>query len=387
MRWVVMGAGATGGYFGGQLARANADVTFVARGDHFAALESRGLEIYSATGRRMIDVRAVDHPARAERADIILLAVKCYDLEPAIEQIEPLVGPETRVLCIQNGVDAPAMAARRYGAARILGGLTRIEAVLLAPGVIGHFSSFAKFAFGAWQGANDLFEAAVFAELRAAGIDCELSADVRRAVWDKMLTLCPLAASTSITRATLGEILACKETRALHVGAIDEVVAVARAVGVDLGADAGMRALSRHESLVPETRASMARDLEAGRRIELDQLSGTVVRLGQELGIATPIHSMIYAALKPAALAAIERYGTAGHRPLYFGEYLVRAGRITPEQLISVLRLLRLEQDRGAPLRVGDALVQLGLITRETVEGLKEQYDLLLAERERNTVS
>ncbi len=387
MKWVVMGAGATGGYFQGQLARANKDVTFVARGDHFAALRARGLEIYGAGGRISIPVTVVDHPARAERADVVLLAVKCYDLDTAIAQIEPIVGPETRILCIQNGVDAPAMAARRYGPARVFGGLTRIEAVLLAPGVVGHFTPFAKLTFGCWEGTNGAREQQVFDQLRDAGIDCELTADVRRALWEKMLMLCPLAASTSVTRSTLGEILACPETRALHVGAIEEVAAVARAPGGGRATAPAAGGLRGRASLAPTARASMARDLEAGRRVELEQLSGTIARMGKDAGIATPIHSMIYAALKPAALAALERYRVSGERPLYFGEYLVPVGRITQEQLLSVLRLLKLEQDRGAPLRVGDALVQLGLVARETVEELKDQYDVLLAERAGNTVS
>ncbi|MBA3455405.1 MAG: 2-dehydropantoate 2-reductase [Deltaproteobacteria bacterium] len=386
MKFVVIGAGATGGYFGGQLAKANKDVTFVARGDHYTALKARGLEIYSAQERITFPVSVVETPDQVGRCDVVLLAVKCYDLERAITQIEPIVGPDTRVLCIQNGVDAPEMAARRFGPERILGGLTRIEAVLLAPGVVGHFSTFAKFAFGAWERENGPFEQQLFAELRHAGVDCELSPDVRKALWEKMLGLCPVAASTSLTRSTLGEILSCPESRAMHVAAIEEIALVARAVGVDLGADATERALRWHETLAPSVRASMARDLEAGRRVELDQLSGTVARMGRELGVPTPMHAMIYAALKPLALAAQERHRASGEPRLYFGEYLVRAGRITNEQLTSILRLLKLEEGRGAPLRVGDALVQLGLVARETVEGLKEQYDVLLAERGRNTV-
>jgi hypothetical protein len=181
----------------------------------------------------------------------------------------------------------------------------------------------------------------------------------------------------------LGELLACAESRALHVSAIEEVATVARASGVDLGEDAVARALAWHESLGPTTRASMARDLEAGRRIELDQLPGAIARMGRELGIPTPVNSIVYAALRPSALAALERHRTVGQRPLYFGEYLVQVGRITQEQLASVLRLLKLEAARGAPLRVGDALVHLGLVGRDTVEGLKEQYDVLLEERAR----
>ncbi len=258
MRWVVIGAGATGGYFGGQLAAAKKDVTFVARGDHHAALTARGLEIYSAKGRESIPVSVVDHPSRAGTADIIMLTVKCYDLEAAIAQIEPLVGPTTRVLCIQNGVDAPPMAERVYGSHRVLGGLSRIEAVLLAPGVVGHFSAFAKFTFGAWQHENGAFEDAVLADLRDAGVDVDLSGDIRKALWEKLLTLCPFAATTSVTRSTLGEALACPETRALHIGVIEEVAAVARAAGVDLGADAAERTLRWHEqTLAPASRATV----------------------------------------------------------------------------------------------------------------------------------
>jgi 2-dehydropantoate 2-reductase len=386
MRWVIIGVGATGGYFGGQLARAGKDVTFVARGEHHAALAARGLEIYGASGRVTIPVSVVDRPERAGAADIVMLAVKCYDLATALEEIAPLVCSQTRVMCIQNGVEAPGMVAARYGAERVLGGLTRIEAVLLAPGIVGHFSSFAHLVFGAWQRENSDFERAAHADWVDAGVTAELSTDIRRALWEKVLGLCPLAATTAITRSTLSEILGCPETRAMHVAAIEEVAAVARAAGCDLGTDAASRALAWHETLAPSMRASMARDLEAGRRIEIDQLSGAIARMGRELGVPTPVHTLTYAALRPAALAAVERHRASGNRALYFGEYLVQVGRITQEQLLSVLRVLKLEQERGAPLRVGDVLVQLGLVERDTVEGLKEQYDELLAERA-NSVS
>jgi 2-dehydropantoate 2-reductase len=382
-----MGAGATGGYFGAQLVRAGEEVAFVSRGANLDALSRHGLRLYGPQGHAAIPIQVVGNAERVGVRDIILLAVKTYDLKTALAELAPTVGPATAILCIQNGVDAPAMAAARYGEGRVLGGITRIEAALIAPGVVGQFSTFAKLVFGAWQRPNGPREAEVLATLRRTGIDCELSPDVARTLWEKMLTLCPLAASTSVTRATIGEIFGCEETRALHERAIVEVVEVARAVGVELGPDAVHRALAWHRSLAPASRASMARDLAAGRRIELDQLSGAVVRIGREHGVPTPVHCFVEAVLRPAASAALARYRCSDPKQPLFGEYLVRSGQITEEQLGSVLRLLKLGKERGTAVRLGDALVDIGLVARATVEGLKLEYDGLLAERRERTVS
>ncbi len=311
MRWLIMGAGATGGYVGGRLAAAGLPVTFVARGAHLAALQAHGLRLHSTQGDLHIPITAVGRPTGAEPVDVVLFAVKSYDTDAAMAQVADAVGPHTAILCIQNGVDNEERLAERFGAARVLGGAIRIEATIAAPGVIVHSSPFARLEFGPWQGAAGPREQAVLADLRQAGIDATLVADARRAVWEKFLFLCPSAGVTSVTRAAIGEVLACPESRELLQQAVAEVATLAAARGVDLGDDAVARTMAFMDGLPPTMRTSMQRDVEQGRRIELDALSGTVVRYGRAAGVPTPAHAFLYAALRPAALAAERAYAAA----------------------------------------------------------------------------
>lgn len=304
MRWLVMGAGATGGYFGGLLARAGSDVTFVARGAHLAALRAGGLRVRSPLGEFALPVRATDDPAAAGAADVVLFAVKSYDTEPAMAAVAPAVSDRTAILCIQNGVDNEDVLAARFGPERILGGATRIEATLVEPGVVAHLSPFARLSFGAWTGAAGPREHAILAALAAAGVDATLSDDACRSVWEKFLFLGPAAGVTGVTRASLGEVAACPESRDLYRAAVMEVAAVAAARGVDLGGAAVDSAVAAIQSLPPAMRTSFQRDLEAGRRIELEALVGVVSRYGRAAGVPSPVHDFIYAALRPAALAA-----------------------------------------------------------------------------------
>jgi 2-dehydropantoate 2-reductase len=316
MRWMVMGAGATGGYFGGRLAQAGRDVTFIARGEHLAALRSRGLVVQSRLGDFTVAACATDDPAPSGIVDVVLFAVKSYDTELAAEAIAPAVGPHTAVLCVQNGVDNEERLAARFGAERVLGGATRIEATILEPGVIAHRSPFARFDFGTWKGPAGDRERAILDDLRGAGIDAELSDDGRRVVWEKFLILCAGAALTSLTRAPYGEVFACEDSRALLRQALEEIAAVGTARGVDLVSSPGVdRAMAMLGGLPPTMRTSMQNDLEAGRRIELEALCGTVVRYGRESGVPTPVHSFVYAALKPASLAAERAYRERASQP------------------------------------------------------------------------
>lgn len=311
MRWLVMGAGATGGYVGGRLAAAGIPVTFVARGAHLAALQEHGLRLHSRLGDLHLPVHATDRPADTGPVDVVLFAVKSYDTEAAMTQVADAVGPDTAILCIQNGVDNEERLATRFGAERVLGGAIRIEATIAAPGVIVHSSPFARLEFGPWAGPAGPREQTMLADLTRAGIDAALVEDARRAVWEKFLFLCPAAGVTSVTRATIGEVLSCPESRELFRQAVAEVAAVAAARGVDLGDDAVARTMAFVDGLPPAMRTSMQRDVEQGRRIELDALSGTVVRYGQAAGVPTPAHAFLYAALRPAALAAERAYAAA----------------------------------------------------------------------------
>ena len=305
MRWLIMGAGATGGYFGGLLARAGGDVTFVARGRHLEALQRDGLHVRTPDRDFTLPVRATGDPAAAGIADVILFAVKSYDTEPAAIAVQRNVGPQTAILCLQNGVDNEERLATRFGDERVLGGATRIEATMPEPGVVQRLSPFARLAFGAWAGPAGARERAILEVLRAAAIDASLHDDARRVIWDKFLFLSPLAAITAVTRAPIGEVLARAETRDLYRQAVAEAAAVAAARGVDLGGEAAVEGvLTTAAGLPPGMRTSMQRDLVAGRRIELDALCAVVVRYGRDAAVPTPAYAFVYAALLPAAHAA-----------------------------------------------------------------------------------
>lgn len=311
MRWLVMGAGATGGYFGGRLAEAGIDVTFVARGAHLSALQSGGLRINSPLGDRALAVTATSDPSGAGPVDVVLFAVKSYDTEQAAASLGAAVGPNTAILCIQNGVENEDLLSARFGAERVLGGATRIEAALTGPGVIAHRSPFARFDFGPWSAAPTARERAILDDLRAAKITAELHENGRAVVWEKFLFLCAMAALTSVTRSPVGEVVACPESREMLGAAMREIVAVASGRGVDLGGDEAVARLMEFVNTVPPAmRSSMQNDLEAGRRFELESLSGAVKRLGKEAGVATPVHSFVYTALKPALLRAERAHTT-----------------------------------------------------------------------------
>jgi len=305
MRWAVMGAGATGGYFGAMLARNGEEVAFIARGKHLGALRAAGLRLHTPEDDLTLSIQVTDRAAEIGPVDVVLFAVKSYDTVTAAEACRPLVGPATLMIDIQNGVDNEDVLAARYGAECVLGGSTRIEATLPAPGEISRLSQVARLDMGPWTGAVTEQQQRLHGIMCDCGIDAHLDADVRRIKWEKFLFICPAAMVTSVTRATVGEVAAVPETLALFRAATEEVAFVAEAAGIDLGGEAAVeRTVAMIKSLPPTMKTSMQRDLESGRRLEIDAFSGAVRRIGAAHGVPTPTHDILYAALKPAALAA-----------------------------------------------------------------------------------
>jgi len=300
-----MGAGATGGYFGALLARGGEEVAFVARGEHLAAMRAGGLRVRTPEEEFSVSARATNDPADIGMVDAVLFAVKSYDTAGAAEACAPLVGASTAVICIQNGIDNEDALAARFGAAAVLGGSTRIEASVLAPGVVQRHSGFQRLDFGPWDGEVTDRERGLLAVMERCGVDAHLDADVRRIKWEKFLLLCPMAMVTSVTRAEVGAVRSIPETRDLFAAAVREVVEVAAAAGVDLGGDSAVeRILATLDAVPSSMKTSMLRDLERGRRIELDAFGGALRRAGRAHGVPTPVHDLLYAALRPAALAA-----------------------------------------------------------------------------------
>ena len=300
MRIGVMAAGAVGGYFGGRLAAAGHDVTFFARGAHLAAIRKAGLRIESPLGDlHLRDAQATDDPSGVAPVDVVIFAVKLWDLEQAAASLRPLIGPTTRVITVQNGIDAVERVAPILGADHVVGGYAQIATVIGSPGTIVHSSKFALFRFGHADRRADPTLMAFVAAAREAGLDVALAEDIDVELWKKFVFLSTMAGMTSATRQPIGPILADPDTRALLHSLLREVVAVGRAKGVGLPADHADKALAFADETLPRgMKASMAHDLERGNRLELDWLTGKVVELGRALGVPTPASETVYAILK-----------------------------------------------------------------------------------------
>ncbi len=294
-----MGSGGVGGYLGGRLAASGADVTFIARGAHLAAIRDHGLRIESAQGDVLIrPAQTSGEPSAVGPVDLVIFAVKLYDTEAGAEACRPLVGPATGVVTFQNGVDSPGVLAGFLGEEHVVGGVAQIASVVAAPGVIRHTGTMARFAFGELDGRISERVQALAAALGAAGVEHAVSAAIERDIWAKMVFLATFAGLTALVRLPIGPLRTDPDLRALYRAGLVEAHAVARARGVELAEDFVAQALARTDQLPAAMKSSMLEDLERGRRLELPWLSGAIVRMGREQGVPTPVHDFITAALK-----------------------------------------------------------------------------------------
>ena len=301
MKIVMMGSGGVGGFFGGRLARAGFDVSFVARGAHLAAMRENGLAIESAVHGDIVipDVRVTDDPASLGVADVVILSVKLWDTEAAVRSIVPLIGAETAVLSLQNGVvkdDILRNTLRECGVAPepvVMGGVCYVATHISRPGVIHQVGPMQRIVIGEYDGRISPRATQLHAALHASGVTAELSADVRKSIWEKYVFLVALSASTTAMRATLGPIRSNAQTRAFLLQIMNEVVTVGRAHGVALAEDFAQNRLAFADSLPADMTSSMHHDLNAGNRLEVNWLSGGVVKLGAEKGIATPASAAV----------------------------------------------------------------------------------------------
>jgi len=300
MRIGVMAAGAVGAYFGGRLAAAGHDVVFFARGANLAALRQNGLKIDSVKGDLVLPkVNATDDPTSVASVDIVLFAVKLWDTESAAEQTRPIVGPATRVITLQNGVDSVERIAPILGRDNVVGGIAYCATVLSAPGVVSHTSDFAQIRCGRVDGRPDAMLTALVDAAKQANVDIVQTTTFEVDRWKKFVFLAAMSGMTSATREPLGKILADPDTRAMFQDLLAEIVAVGRAKGVALPADF-VEDRMRYAATTPYGfKASMAHDLDRGNRMELDWLAGRVVSLGRELGVPTPMNTAVYTVLKP----------------------------------------------------------------------------------------
>ena len=302
MRVTVMGSGGTGGYFGGLLARSGEDVTFIARGAHLAAIRKSGLTVRSRlAGDFTVPARATDDPAESGPADLVLFCVKSYDTESAAERLRPAVGPDTVILPVQNGIDSADRIGRIVGPRRVIGGLAGVSSVVAAPGVIEHRAGPDVIQLGELDGPPSPRTERVVEALARAGINAQVRPDMRVALWEKFVLICGLSGLTALTRLPLGAVLACPETRTLFGQVMEETQTVGQATGVPVPGDHAAKMMTFFQGSDPAIRGSLYYDLAAGRRLEIETLNGTVVRLGQERGVPTPANFAVYATLKPYA--------------------------------------------------------------------------------------
>lgn len=299
MKIAIIGSGGVGGYFGARLAAAGSDVTFLARGTHLHAMKERGLKVLSALGDvHLENVRCTDDPASVGAVDVAMIAVKLWSTEEAALAAKRLLGKDTAVVSFQNGVIAVDTLAPVVGKQHVMGGVANIAALIEEPGVIRHGGTMASLFFGELDGVRSRRAEALLAECNKAAIHAEIVPDVHFAIWEKFVRLVTMSAMTALTRLPIGPIREDPDTRAMLKQVMAEVVAVGRAKGARFPADIIEEQVKKIDSYPPTMVASMCGDLRRGNRLELPWLSGTVARLGRELGVPTPANQFVYAALK-----------------------------------------------------------------------------------------
>jgi 2-dehydropantoate 2-reductase len=305
MRFSILGSGAVGGYFGAKLALAGHDVTFIARGEHLAAIRARGLEIRSPMlGDFTVQARAEEDAARVGTVDVVIVAVKAYDNSTALPRIAPMIGPETTILPLQNGVDSPGDLAALYGEGPVVGGVTYVATALAAPGVIEQTGTHRRIVFGEVFGTLPRMSKRIKAIREAlAGSDilAEAVEDGRVPIWEKFIFLVSLAGFTGASRLPIGPLWADPVIRERFLESCREIERLARAEGVPVAPDVVDRISSYVAGIPGSMRSSLLIDLSQGKRIEVEQLQGSVVRRAARARVAAPITSTLYAVLKPWA--------------------------------------------------------------------------------------
>jgi 2-dehydropantoate 2-reductase len=301
MRIAIMGTGGVGGYFGARLARGGAEVTFIARGAHLAAMREHGLSVEGPEPIHIAPVNVTEDPATIGSVDLVMLAVKLWDTEAALERIRPLVDSGVTVISFQNGVLKDDALRRAFDPARIMGGVAYVSAAIERPGVIRQTGTNQRLLFGEFDGARSARGAAFLQACQSGGINAELSSDIRRETWQKYVFLVAVSGATATMRTSIGPIRESPQTRAFLLEVMREVVAVGRAHGVSLAEREAEDRLAYADTLPSDVTSSMHRDLERGNRLEVRWLAGGVVELGKEVGVPTPLNRAIADILAPHA--------------------------------------------------------------------------------------
>ena len=306
MRIAIFGAGAVGSYFGGRLAQAGEDVVFIARGEHLQAMRDHGLRVDSIEGNFVLEsVEATDDPAQVGLVDVVFVCVKAWQIEEAIQAMRPMVGPQTLVISLQNGVEAPSQLAAGLGKEHVLGGLCVIIAYIVAPGHIAHVGADPFIRFGELDNSpSERVEKLRQAFDKTSGLTIEIPPDINVAMWQKFIFINAISGVGAVARAPVGAVRSQPGTRQMLVKAICEIYDVARARNIDLPENVKDKTMEFIDRMPPEATVSMQRDIMNGRPSELEIQNGAVVRLGKEAGVETPVNSFIYHSLLPMELLA-----------------------------------------------------------------------------------
>ena len=305
MKIAIMGTGGVGGYYGGLLARHGQEVVFLARHSHLEAIRRDGLQVRSLHGDFTIrPARATDDPSEVGPVDLVLVCTKTYSTEAVIQTMQPLVGPQTAVFSLQNGIDAAERIGAAIGIPHLLGGATWLSSAVEAPGVIRQVSQFRRVVIGELDGSLTPRVRAIADLFIPTGVTIEVSENISKVLWTKFVFIAAVSGVGALTRLELGDFRRVPETRALLAGLMREVEALAFASGITLYADLVQQTLTFIDQSDPHIKPSMQRDVETGNKFELEALIGVVERKGRTLGIPTPLADMVYATLLPVLLKA-----------------------------------------------------------------------------------
>lgn len=305
MKILIMGTGGVGGYYGGLLAQHGNEVIFIARGAHLYAIRHEGLKVKSIHGDFIVSpANATDDPANVGPVDLILFCVKTYSTDDAAEAIRPAVGPQTVVMSLQNGIDAAERIGRVVDLEHVIGGATWLSSAVQESGVIKQISQFRRIAFGELTGGSSERIHSIYEVLNSTGITVEISEDIQRVLWTKLVFITAVSAVGALTRLPMGEYRAIPETRSLLSSLMQEVERLARAQGVNLDDTVVEDWLEFIDNSAPHIKPSMQLDVESGHRTELESIVGVIGRKGRELGIPTPASDFAYAALLPIEMKA-----------------------------------------------------------------------------------
>ena len=301
MKIAVFGTGGVGGYFGGRLAQNGEDVTFFARGTHLAAILESGLRVASVDGDFTIHpAKATDSTQSIGAVDLILLATKAWQLDEAIAQMKPLIGSDTVILPMLNGMEHMEKLINAFGTQHVIGGFCRISVFIEAPGIIQHVGVKPYIAYGEWDNSQSERLQKIHALFHSiSGIVAEIPADIQLGMWEKFIFITGTSGVGAYARKTLGEYRADPETRALLINAFNETAAIARAMGVGIRDDFVNETMQRLDTTSGNVTPSMQKDMMAGRPSELNEQTGAVIRMGKAVGVPTPTHEKLFAALLP----------------------------------------------------------------------------------------